>query len=34
LVVAPEGKDFSKEEIEKLLHFQERLFKSEIIKNE
>jgi inorganic pyrophosphatase len=32
LVVAPEGKDFSKEEIEKLLHFQEKFFKSEIIK--
>ncbi|MGB9598669.1 MAG: inorganic diphosphatase, partial [Minisyncoccales bacterium] len=31
LVVAPEGKDFSKEEIKKIVHFQEKFFKSEII---
>jgi inorganic pyrophosphatase len=32
LVVAPEGKNFSKKEIKKLLHFQEKFFKSKIIK--
>jgi len=32
LVVAPEGKDFSVEEIKKLTNFQEKYFKSEIIK--
>jgi len=32
LVVAPEGKDFSKDEIKNLINFQEKYFKSEIIK--
>jgi len=32
LVVAPEGKDFSKKEIKKLIHFQEKFFESKIIK--
>ena len=32
LVIAPENKDFSKEEINKLTNFQEKYFKSEIIK--
>ncbi len=32
LVVAPEGEDFSKEEIENLTNFQEKYFKSEILK--
>lgn len=32
LVVAPEGKNFTKEEIEKAIEFQEKFFKSEIIK--
>ena len=31
LVVAPEGKDFSKEKIKDLTKFQEKYFKSEII---
>jgi len=31
LVVAPEGKDFSKEEIEKQIYFQEKFFKSKVI---
>ena len=30
-VVAPENKDFSKAEIERLIHFQEQYFNSEII---
>ena len=32
LVVAPKGKDFSIEEIKKLTNFQEKYFKSKIIK--
>lgn len=32
LVVAPEGTDFSKEEIEKLIYFQEKYFNSKVIK--
>jgi inorganic pyrophosphatase len=32
LVVAPERKDFSKDEIKNLTNFQEKYFKSEIIK--
>ena len=32
-VVAPEGKVFTKEEIEKAVHFQEQYFDSEIIMN-
>lgn len=32
LVVVPEGKDFSTDEIKKLINFQEKYFKSEIIK--
>lgn len=32
LVVAPKGKDFSEEEIKSLTSFQEKYFKSEVIK--
>jgi inorganic pyrophosphatase len=32
LVVVPEGKDFSDDEIRALTHFQEQFFKSEIIR--
>jgi inorganic pyrophosphatase len=31
LIVAPEGKNFSKEEIEEKIHFQEKFFKSKVI---
>ena len=31
LVIAPNGKNFTKDEIEKLTHFQEKWFKIEII---
>lgn len=33
LVVVPEGKDFSDDEIHTRTHFQEQFFKSEIIRN-
>ena len=33
LIVVPEGKDFSDDEIRTLTHFQEQFFKSEIVRN-
>jgi len=33
LVVAPAGKDFTEEEIKKLVHFQEKYFDYEIVKS-